>query len=256
MSGSPARATPNTRRCAMARRVRSATTALTALLLCVLPARAADQADAIYHGGDIVTIDDKNPTAEAVAVEGGKIVAVGKKDDVFKLKGDATKVIDLNGKTLLPGFIDAHGHLMGVGLQRSIASLLPPPDGKGDGIAGLQALLQEWAASAAARRIVGGKLILGIGYDDTQLKERRHPTRQELDAVSKDVPVIIIHQTGHFGVANTKALEMARITAETEDPLGGVIRREADGKTPNGVLEETAWFPLIFDQVLPLVSQG
>src|SRR5262249_48931622 len=161
---------------------------LAGLIFSVPPAWAAEPADVIYHGGDIVTIDDRNPTAEAVAVTGGKIVAVGKKDDVFKLRGDASKVIDLSVKTLLPGFIDAHGHLMGVGLQRSIAGLLPPPDGTGDGIAGLQALLKEWAASAAARRIVGGKLILGIGYDDTQLKERRHPTRQELDAVSKDVP--------------------------------------------------------------------
>jgi predicted amidohydrolase YtcJ len=219
-----------------------------------LPARAADPADVIYHGGDIVTIEDKNPTAEAVAVKGGKIVAVGNKGDVFKIKGDATRVIDLDGKTLAPGFIDAHGHLMGVGLQRSVANLLPPPDGKGDSIAGLQALLKEWAAGDAAKRIGGGKLIVGLGYDDGQLKERRHPTRQELDAVAKDIPVLIIHQSGHFGVANAKGLELARITAETKDPFGGVIRREADGKTPNGVLEETAWFSL-FLAGLPVISQ-
>jgi predicted amidohydrolase YtcJ len=217
--------------------------------------RSDGSADIVYHGGDIVTMDDKNPTADAVAVKGGIIIAVGKKDNVFKFKGNGTKVIDLAGKTLVPGFIDAHGHLMGVGLQRSVAKLFPPPDGKGDSIAGLQTLLKQWAANDAAKRIGGGRLIVGFGYDDTQLNERRHPMREELDAVSTDTPVIIIHQTGHFGVANTKALDMARISAETKDPSGGAIRREADGKTPNGVLEETAWFAVLF-QVLPFISQG
>src|SRR5262249_44504498 len=116
----------------MPRTVLSVAAVLAGLFFGLLPARAGDPADVIYHGGDVVTIDDKNPTAEAVAVGGGKIAAVGKKDDVFRHKGDATRVIDLNGKTLLPGFIDAHGHLMGVGLQRSVANLFPPPDGKGD----------------------------------------------------------------------------------------------------------------------------
>jgi predicted amidohydrolase YtcJ len=111
------------------------------------------------------------------------------------------------------------------------------------------------AASDAAGRIGGGNLIVGFGYDDAQLKERRHPTRQELDAVSKDLPVLILHQSDHLGVANTQALEMARITAETKDPSGGVIRREADGKTPNGVLEEAAWFPVVLTEALPLISE-
>jgi predicted amidohydrolase YtcJ len=109
------------------------------------PAQAQiNAAEIIYTGGDIVTINDRQPSAEALAVKGGKILAVGKKDDVFKLKDDATKVIDLGGKTLVPGFLDAHGHFMSVGIQRSVANLLPPPDGKGDSIAGLQALLKEW----------------------------------------------------------------------------------------------------------------
>ena len=97
---------------------------------------------------------------------------------------------------------------------------------------------------------------MGFGYDDSQLKEKRHPTRQELDAVSKDKPVLIVHQSGHIGVANSKALDLFRITTESKDPVGCVIRREADGKTPNGVLEETAWIPLIFTEVLPFVSEG
>ncbi len=218
--------------------------------------RAADLADAIYHGGNIVTVNDKNPTAEAVAVKDGKIVAVGKKDEVLKLKGEGTELIDMKGKTLLPGFIDSHGHMTNVGLQRSVANLLPPPDGKGDSVAGVQRLLKEWAASDASKRIASGRLIIGFGYDDAQLKEKRHPTREDLDSVSADKPVIIIHQSGHLGVMNTKALQLAKITAESKDPLGGVIRREKDGKTPNGVLEEIAWITPLVSLVLPELSFG
>jgi predicted amidohydrolase YtcJ len=85
-------------------------------------------------------------------------------------------------------------------------------------------------------------LILGFGYDDSQLAETRHPTRQELDEVSKDIPVLIIHQSGHLCTMNTKSLEIAGVTADSKDPPGGLIRREPDGKTPNGVREESAWF--------------
>lgn len=218
--------------------------------------RAADLADAIYHGGNIVTVDDKNPTAEAVAVKDGKIVAVGKKDEVLKLKGEGTELIDLTGKALLPGFIDSHGHMINVGLQRSVANLLPPPDGKGNSVAGVQRLLKEWAASDGCKRIAGGRLIIGFGYDDAQLKEKRHPTRQDLDAISSDIPVIIIHQSGHLGVMNSKGLQMAKITAESNDPTGGVIRREADGKSPNGVLEEIAWISPLVQLVIPALTIG
>jgi hypothetical protein len=215
----------------------------------------AQPADAIYHGGDVVTVDDRNPTAEALAVRGGKIAAVGKKDIVLKLKGEKTKLIDLKGKAVVPGFIDAHGHMLNVGIQAAVANLLPPPDGKVDSIANLQAALKEWAATKDARRIVGGKLIVGLGYDDTQLKEKRHPTRHDLDAVSKDLPVMIIHQSGHMAVFNTKALERYRITAKTPDPAGGVIHREKDG-TPAGLIEEGAWFPLAFQEILPSLGVG
>jgi predicted amidohydrolase YtcJ len=87
--------------------------------------------------------------------------------------------------------------------------------------------------------------IVGFGYDDSQLAEQRHPTRQELDQVSTDLPVIIIHQSGHLGVANSKALELAGVTAGSPDPAGGVFRREADGVQPNGVMEEYAFFFLL-----------
>lgn len=167
------------------------------------PVYATDPPDAIYHGGDIVTIDDKNPRAEAVAIRGGKILAVGKKDEVLKLKANSTKLIDLGGKAMLPGFVDGHGHCMYVGVQAASANLLAPPDHTVKNIADLQAELKTWAAGDTAKQF---KLILGFGYDDAQLKEQRHPTRHELDEVSKDLPVLIIHQSSHLATMNTKAL--------------------------------------------------
>jgi predicted amidohydrolase YtcJ len=213
---------------------------------------SAQVADAIYHGGDVVTVDDKNPTAEAVAIKAGKIIAVGKKAEVLKLQGPATKLIDLGGKALLPGFVDGHGHCFGTGLQAASANLLAPPDHTIKDIPGIIAELKKYAQTDAAKKY---GLILGFGYDDAQLKEQRHPNRHDLDQVSKDVPVYIIHQSSHLGAGNTKALEIAGITAETENPVGGVIRREQDGKTPDGVLEETIHYASLM-KVMPKMGEA
>jgi predicted amidohydrolase YtcJ len=198
----------------------------------------APTADAIYSGGPIITMNDSAPRAEAVAIKDGKIIAVGTKAQVEKYKAAGTKAIDLAGKTLLPGFIDGHGHVSLTGVQAASANLLPAPDGEGNSIAKIQEILREYAKTDASKAF---NLILGFGYDDAQIAEKRHPTRQDLDEVSKDVPILLIHQSCHLGAMNTKALELAGLTAESKDPQGGVIRREADGKTPNGVLEETAF---------------
>jgi hypothetical protein len=142
---------------------------------------------------------------------------------------------------MLPGFFDSHGHAYAVGLQASVANLLPPPDGAGEDIAALQRLLRDWASeNEAIVKKVGW--IAGFGYDDSQLAEQRHPTRDDLDKVSTDLPVLIIHQSGHIGVGNSKALEIAGVTAEIEDPTGGVFQRRKGSKEPNGVCEEYAWF--------------
>jgi hypothetical protein len=207
-------------------------------------------AEIIYYGGDIVTMNDAQPSAEAVAVKNGQILAVGSVDDVFKLKGEGTRVVNLAGKTLLPGFVDAHSHVYGVGGQATFANLLPAPDGEGSDIPSLERILRTYSEEHADIVKVMG-WIVGFGYDESQLSERRPPNRNELDAVSKDLPVYIIHPSGHIGVCNSKALQLCGITAATENPKGGVIRREADGRTPNGVLEETAHFLVLsklFDQ--------
>ncbi|PFG56328.1 hypothetical protein ATG66_2657 [Vibrio sp. ES.051] len=205
-------------------------------------------ADRIYVGGDIITVNDSDLTAEALAIKNGRILAVGKESELMKLRDDKTKIFDLDGKTMIPGFIDGHGHVFNTGIQALSANLLADPDGNVNSIASLQEELRSWVAKPE-----NGKhgIILGFGYDDSQLKEQRHPTRQELDEVSKDLPILIIHQSGHLATLNTKALELAGLKSESTDPDGGKIRRESDGKTPNGVLEETAFFGTL----LPLLSK-
>ena len=169
----------------------------TALLFSADNLAKNETADTIYHGGPIITIDDANPRAEAVAVKDGKIIAVGKKDDVLKTKGDATKLVDLDGKTMLPGFVDAHGHVFGGGIQALSANLLAPPDGEVKDIASLQQTLRDWIA-ANQKAVDKIQLVVGFGYDNSQLAELRHPTRDDLDAVSKDLPIIIVHQSSHL----------------------------------------------------------
>lgn len=201
-----------------------------------LPSSGA--ADTLWFGGPILTMDDERPEAEALLVRHGRIVAVGTRAEVEARTGADARRIDLAGRALVPGFFDSHGHASMVGLQAVSANLLPPPDGEGRSIGELQAILRAHIASSPFVKEHG--LVIGYNYDDSQLVERRHPTRQDLDAVTTELPLIAVHQSGHLAALNTLALERAGIRADTADPEGGVIRREADGKTPDGVLEENA----------------
>ena len=201
---------------------------------------AADQADQIWSGGNIITMNDFSMRAEAVAEKDGRIIGVGSADEVMKLQGPDTRMIDLDGRTMLPGFIDAHGHMFLGGMQALSANMLPPPDGEVSDIAKLQETLRDW--SEENQDIVkSANLILGFGYDNAQLKEQRHPTREDLDEVSTDVPVVVIHQSAHLAALNSKALEIVGYDASTENPEGGVIQRQEGSREPNGVLEEVAW---------------
>ena len=201
---------------------------------------AQEIADTIYSGGPILTINDAQPNAEAVAVAGGRIIAVGTLEDMAVHRGGETRQFDLAGRAMLPGFVDSHGHVVFGGIQAMSANLLAPPDGAVTDIASMQSTLKAWVA-ANAGAVDKMNMIVGFGYDNAQLAELRHPTRQDLDIVSKDIPVVILHQSGHIGVANSKALELAGINASSKAPPGGVIRRDANDE-PNGVLEEYAFF--------------
>jgi len=203
-------------------------------------------ADTIYINATVITVNDAQPTAEAVAVRDGKILAVGDRRTIEQLKGKSTQIIDLQGQTMVPGFIDPHGHLFQQGVAAVVADLLPPPDGDVDTIAKLQDKLRAWSQTPTAKRL---GWIVGNGYDDSQLKEQRHPTRQELDAVSTEIPIIVIHQSGHLAAVNSKGLQIAGITSATPNPPGGLIRRQPGSNEPDGVMEENASH-LVFNALL------
>ncbi len=205
---------------------------------------SAQTADSIYHGGTILTMAESQPVVGAVAVRDGKIIATGSKQAVLSTRGETTRLIDLKGQTMLPGFVDAHGHVMGGGLQALSANVLSPPDGPATDIATLKRTVKEWmdANKTAVEKI---KLVIGFGYDNAQLTELRHPNRKDLDGITNDIPIVLIHQSGHIIACNSAALDAGGINADSPNPEGGVIQRFAGGQEPNGVLEETAAFPLL-----------
>ena len=150
---------------------------------------------------------------------------------------DETLVVDLRGRTLMPGFVDAHGHFPGSGQTVFSVDLNSPPIGDVTDMEQLLARLSDFAMKRAHGWVVGH------GYDDTLLREKRHPTRYDLDQISRDRPVAVVHVSGHLAVVNSAALQILGIDESTPDPEGGVIVRDlasANGRRPNGVLEETA----------------
>jgi predicted amidohydrolase YtcJ len=194
-------------------------------------AAAADTADLFFAGGDILTM--RGPTAEYVeslAVKDGKILFAGPRAEGEKLVGPATKQVDLGGKTLLPGFIDTHGHFVYFGKNLVDANLFGCTD-----VADLVARMRK-----QAERTPADGWIVGFGYQARGMKEGRPPTSAELDQVSAERPVMVVDSSGHLGAANAAAFAAAGITADTPDPTGGQFTRGPDRKSLLGPMEETA----------------
>ena len=193
----------------------------------------------VFVNGEVLTMDADNRVVQALSVRSERIEALGSNEEIMALVTDRTEIIDLGGRTLLPGFIDAHGHFPASALNTVAADLNSPPLGVITDIDSLLAAMRERAAIVPA-----GDWVTGFGYDDTLLAERRHPTRAELDTVSAEHPVAILHISGHMVVANSAALAAVAIDADTPDPEGGVIARLPGSREPNGLLEETARLPV------------
>ena len=208
----------------------------------------SDQSKAysIFFGGDILTMVSEEPKyAEALVVRGEEIAFVGDKESSLSYADENTEFIDLQGQALLPGFIDPHSHVYGVGLQAMVANLLPPPDGQAKTVDDLVRLLSEARSDPRYKPFIDSTgLIMGFGYDDAELD--RYPLAADLDKVSTDQPVIIIHTSGHLSVVNSAAMTLFGINADSKDPQGGVIRRKPASMEPNGVLEENAHFSVLF----------
>jgi predicted amidohydrolase YtcJ len=233
---------------------------LVALMLAVAQVAVAAPADRIIRGGGIVTVNPAQPAAEAVAIKGGRIVAVGAEADVMKHKGAATEVTDLAGKTLVPGFIDGHSHFFSLVDVQTQALCASPPAGPCKSVADVIAALEK---IRERRKIGPGKFVIGFGYDPELLAEKRAPTKQELDAAFPDNPVILVHVSGHGAMLNSKALAAYGVTAATPTPAGGVIGREPGSNEPNGLLFETAFLPIFSnvpgpdgDEAIQLLKTG
>ncbi|MDR1656579.1 MAG: amidohydrolase [Deltaproteobacteria bacterium] len=189
----------------------------------------------VFFNGPILALDEFGQTVEALATCGDMIAAVGSSAAVLSRPGPKTEAIDLKGRTLIPGFIDGHGHFTETGRNyRFKLDLRSPPLGRIRNLTDLVAAVQKKAAETTP-----GTWIQGFGYDDTLLDEKRHPLAGDLDSATKDHPVAITHISGHFLAVNTRALEIAGLGAGTADPLGGRLRRLEDGR-PSGLLEEHA----------------
>ena len=201
------------------------------LSLTIAAPSRADVADTLYTGGDIITMRGPQPEmAEALAVKNGKILFVGPLAEAQALVGPATTTIDLAGKTLLPGFIDTHGHFVYFGKNLVDADLFGCTD-----IPDLLARMKK-----QAERTPAGAWIVGFGYQPRQMKENRAPTIEELDGVAADRPVMIVDSSGHLGAGNSRVFDVAGITADTPNPEGGSFTRKTGGTSLAGPMEETA----------------
>ena len=191
----------------------------------------------IFINGTVLTLDADNRTTEAVAVRNGRIEAVGTSKEVKQQITGQSHIVDLQGQTVIPGFIEAHGHFPLSGLDAVGVNLNSPPIGSKTCISEVIEALKNKAAGMEK-----GKWVFGQGYDDTNLAEKRLLVRGELDEVSTDHPVFVNHISGHLGTANSLALEAAGLDAQTPDPEGGIICRDAKTGELTGGLEETANF--------------
>lgn len=196
-------------------------------------------ADTIYTRGDIITIVPGQPTAEALAVKDGLIVAVGSRADVeTAFKGPKTRTVDLGGKTLLPGFIDAHSHYISALMVANQAQVYAPPSGTGQDVDSIIAAISAFAQS---RNIPKGEMIMAYGYDDSVMPGGRLLNRDDLDAAFPDNPVRVDHVSMHGAVMNSLALAKYGYSAETVTPPGGVIVRKEGTNEPYGLIMESAF---------------
>jgi predicted amidohydrolase YtcJ len=199
-------------------------------------------ADTIYTGGDIVTVNNAQTSVEAVAVQDGKILAVGARAEIEKAhKGAATTLVDLAGKTLLPAFIDPHSHYFSSLSVANQVNVYAPPAGPAKDIASIVAELKKFRD---AREIPKGEMILAYGYDDNAMPNGVGLGRDDLDVDFPDNPVMVGHVSMHGAVFNGAALKKYGISAATKTPPGGIILRKPGSNEPAGLLMETAYMPI------------
>jgi predicted amidohydrolase YtcJ len=190
----------------------------------------AEAADVVLKNGNIYTVSDRQPRAEAVAVKAGKIIFVGSNSDAKAYEGRATRIIDLRGATVVPGLADAHYHLAGVGARETSFNL--------EGTTGLEDFLAK--VKARIERASPGQWVTGRGWIEKTWKPQVFPTRWDLDKISPNNPVFLTRADGHGSVVNSAALKIARIDKSTPSPFGGEIMKDKSTGEPNGMLLDRA----------------
>ncbi len=210
------------------------------LLSTLLSAQARPSADVIVTNARVWTVDADRPKAEAVAVIGERIVAVGTASEIDAWRGEKTKVVDAAGKVLLPGFNDAHVHFVSGGMQLDSVDLRDADSPK------------EFAAriEAQVKKTPKGEWLTGGDWDEQKFKPVLLPTKEMIDAVTPETPVFVNRSDGHMALANSVALRVANITSATKDPPGGIIVRDAQGK-PTGILKDAA-MDVVYNKIPPL----
>ena len=185
--------------------------------------------DKLIVNANVITVDSRLPRAQALAIKNGKFVAVGCNEDVEHLAGPGTQVLNLGEKTVLPGFIDAHIHVMSTGCKvssRMVDCELPTIG-----------LVQE-ELRLKARETPPGQWVMGFKYDDTKTTEARMPSRWELDEVSREHPVIVTHRAGLKSSGNSMALDEFKVTRDSRGPISGPYEKDPESGEPNGVMYE------------------
>jgi predicted amidohydrolase YtcJ len=202
-------------------------------LTILVPVKLAGQqqvADIVFTNGNVYTVNDKKPRAEAIAVSGGRVIFVGTSNAAKAFVTKSTKVIDLKGATVVPGLTDAHYHLMGVGLREVTLNL--------EGTTTLESFLAK--VKERVNRSAAGKWVTGRGWIETFWKPQTFPTRQDLDRISPNNPVLLTRADGHAAIANTAALKIAGIDKNTANPFGGEILRDKSTGEATGMLIDGA----------------
>jgi len=201
--------------------------------------QAIEEADLIISSNKVILmtgVEQAQPLS--IAIKNEKIIWIGSHQDGATIQGEH---INFGNQAVLPGFIDAHGHASYLAFATQVANIASPPVGKINNINDLQTELKNFIKDSD---IQPGEWLIGLGYDDSLLTERRHPTRDDLDEVSTEHPIYLIHVSAHLGAANSLGLSLAKINSKTQNPPGGKIRRYENSLEPNGVFEETAAYPL------------
>src|SRR6187431_2149591 len=204
----------------------------TVLFLALIPApqRAQSTADIVFKNGNVYTANDKAPKAQAIAVKEDKIVFVGTNAAAQKYVGPNTRVVDLKGNTVLPGFTDSHQHLSGVGFREMTLNL--------EGTTSLQDFLAK--VKARVDQTKPGDWVTGRGWIETHWQPPVFPTRWDLDKVAPNNPVILGRADGHGAVANSAALKIAGVDKNTPNPFGGEVSKDKQSGEPNGMLLDAA----------------